>query len=122
MAAIPRLGHDNLGKLVGAGVGAARAECSVVPLADGANRDPMDNVAEAGRLLQTAGVALGDTVPEVAQVEGHGAYGGRGYLSAQLEVAAHRLQVQMRGLHLEVQQLLHEGHLLAPPFRPWGVV
>lgn len=119
MAAKPRLGHDSPEILEGAEVGEAVAEC-MVPLVDGGNRDPMDRVAEVGRLLQTAGVALGHTVLEVAQAEDHGAYCGRGYPSVRLEAVAHRLQVQMEGLHLEVQQLLHEGHLLVPPFRPRG--
>jgi hypothetical protein len=98
------------------------AACSVVPFVDGVNQDPKDSAVEVGRPLQTAGVALGDTVPEVAQAEGHGAYGGKGYPSARLGAAAHRLRVQMGGLRLGVRQLLREGDLLAPPFRPWGAV
>ena len=94
----------------------------MVPLADGVNQDPRDSVVEVGRPLQTVGVALGDTVPEVAQAEGHGAYGGKGCPSAQLEAVAHRVRVQMGGLHLEVRQVLREEHLLGPPFRPLGVV
>jgi hypothetical protein len=120
-AAKLRLDHDNPGKLVEAEVAAALAECSVDPLADGGNQDPMGNVAEAVRLLQTAGVVLGDTVQEVARAGDHGACGGRGYPSARLEAGAHQQQVQRGALHLEVQQPLHGGHLLAPPFRPWVV-
>jgi hypothetical protein len=121
MAAIPRLGHDSPEKLEGAEVGAAVAEC-MVPLVHGGNRDPMDRVAEVDPLLQTAGVALGHTLLEVAQAEVHGAYCGRGYPGVRLEAVVHRLRVQMEGLHLEVQQLDHEGHLLVPPFRPRGTV
>jgi hypothetical protein len=116
MAAILRLGRNSPEKLeVVAAVEAAR---SAVPLADGQTRDPIGKVAEGDRLPGNAEVVLGDTVQGVVQgVVGHGACCGRGYPSARREVVEHRPQVQ-RGAHLEVQELLHEEHLLALPFQP----
>ena len=116
MAAILRLGHNNLEKVeVVAAVEEAR---NAVPLADGRNRDPIGKVVVVDRLLGNAEVVLGDTVQGVVQgVAGHGVCYGRDYPSAQREVVEHRLQVQ-RGAHLEVQELLHEEHLLALPSQP----
>jgi len=73
--------------------------------------------AAVGHLLQTAGVALADTVPEVAQVAGHGSCCGRCYPIARPGAAVRQLRVQKGLQRLEVQQLLHEGHLLALPYR-----
>ena len=116
MAAILRLGHNNLEKVeVVAAVEEAR---NAVPLADGRNRDPIGKVVVVDHLLGNAEVVLGDTVQGVVQgVAGHGVCYGRDYPSAQREVVEHRLQVQ-RGAHLEVQELLHEEHLLALPSQP----
>ena len=116
MAAIHRLGRNSPGKPeVVAAVEAAR---SVVPLADGQTRDPIGKVVEGDRLLGNAEEALGGTVQGVAQgVAGHGVCCGRGCPSARREVAEHRPQVQ-RGAHLEAQELLREGHLLALPSQP----
>ena len=93
------------------------AACSAVPLAGEQSQDPIDNELEVGHLLQTAGVALGDTVLEVALEVGRGPCCGRDYPSARLGAAAHRVQVQKGVLHPVVQHLLHEGHQLALPYQ-----
>jgi hypothetical protein len=117
-AAILHLGHRNLGKLALAVVAeVAVAACSAVPLAGEQSRDPIDIEVEVGRLLQIAGVALGDTVLEVALEAGHGPCCGRGYPSARPGAAAHRLQVQKGVLRPAVQHLLHEGHQPALPYQ-----
>lgn len=117
-AAIHHLGHRNLGILAPAVVVEEdEVHSAADPLAGGQSPDPIDSVAEVDHLLQTAGVALGEMVPEVAQAVGHGPCCERGYPSARLGAAAHRLQVQKEALRPEVQQLLHEGHLLALPYQ-----
>lgn len=112
-AAMPQLGHRTLGRLVPAAVAeAVVGGCSAVPLAG----DPIGSVGEV-RLLQIAGVALGDTVPQV--VVDRGPCCGRDYSSAQQEAAARQLLVR-KGLLPElpeVQRLLHEGHPLALPYQ-----
>ena len=121
-AAIRHLDHRNLGKLALAVVAeVAEVAYSAVPLAGEQSRDPIDNEVGVGRLRQTAGVALGDTVLEVVLEAGRGPCCGRGYPSARQEAAAHRLQVQKRVLRLVVRHLLHEGHQLALPYQPQEV-
>lgn len=109
--AIPQLGHRILERLVLVAVAEVVGGCSAVLLAG----DPIGSVGEV-RLLQIAGVALGDTVPQV--VADRGPCCGRDYSSAQQEVVARQLLVR-RGLPPEVQRLLHEGHLLALPYQLW---
>jgi len=121
-AAIHHLGHRNLGILALAVVVEEDEVRSVAdPLAGGQSLGPIDSVAGEGHLLRTAGVALGDTGPEVAQAVGHGPCCERGYPSARLGAAAHRLRVQKEVLRPEVQQLLQDGHLLALPYQLWVV-
>jgi len=117
-AAIHHLGHRNLGILaLAVVVGEGEVRSAADPLAGGQSLRPIDSVAGAGHLQQTAGVALGDTVPEVAPAVGHGPCCERGSPSARLGAAAHRLRVQKEVLSPEVQQQLQEGHLLALPYQ-----
>jgi hypothetical protein len=117
-AATHHQGHRNLGILVLAVVVEEdEVRSAADPLAGGQSPDPIDSVAEVGHLLQTAGVALGDTVPEVAPAVGHGPCCERGCPSARPGAAAHRLRVQKEVLRPRVEQLLQEGHLLALPYQ-----
>jgi hypothetical protein len=118
-AAIPQLGRKILGKLAPAAVAeAAVGACSAVLLAGGQSRDPMGSVVGVC-LLQIAGVALGDMVPQVVEAADHGPCCGRDYSSAQQEAAARQLLAQKGVLRPEVQRLLHEGHPLALPYQLW---
>lgn len=117
-AAIPQLDHRILGKLVPAAVAeAAVGACNVVPFVGGQSRDPMDNVGDV-RLPEIAGVAPGDTVPQVVEAADHGPCCERDYSSVQQEVAVRQLLVRKGVLRPEVQ-LEHEGHPLAPPYQLW---
>ena len=120
--AMHHLGHRNPG-ILGLAVVVEEDEVrsAADPLAGGQSLGPIDSVAGVGHLLQTAGVALGDTVQEVAQAVGHGPCCERGYPSARLGAAAHRRRVQKEVLRPEVQQLLQDGHLLALPYQLWVV-
>lgn len=119
-AAIPHLAHKILERLAAAAVAEVEVgACSAVPLAGGQSRDPMDNVEEV-RLLETAGVALGDTVRQVlqaAEAADHGPCCGRDYSSVRQEAAARQLLAQKGVLRPEVRLLLHEGHPLALPYQ-----
>jgi hypothetical protein len=117
-AAIRHLGHRSLGKLaLVVAVELAVAACSAVPLAGEQSRHPTDNEVDVGRLQQIAGVALGDTVLEVALEAGRGPCCGRGYPSARPEAAGRRPRGQKEVLRpvVLVQHLLHEEHQLALP-------
>ena len=78
----------------------------------------MDSVEEV-RLLETAGVALGDTVRQVlqaAEAADHGPCCGGDYSSVRQEAAAR--QLAQKGVRRpEVQLLHHEGHPLALPYQ-----
>jgi hypothetical protein len=117
-AAMPHLAHGILERLAAAAVAEVDVgACSVVPLAGGQSRDPMDSVEEV-RLLETAGVALGDTVRQVlqaAEAADHGPCCGRDYSSVRRGAAARQLLAQKGVLRPEVRLLLHEGHPLALP-------
>jgi hypothetical protein len=119
-AAIPHLAHRILERLAAAAVAEVEVgACSAVPLVGGQSRDPLDNVEEV-RLLETAGVALGDTVRQVLQVAeaaDHGPCCGRDYLSVRQEAAARQLLAQKGVLRPEVRLLLHEGHPLVLPYQ-----
>ena len=117
-AAMHHQGHRNLGILVLAVVVEEdEVRSAADPLAGEQSPGPIDSVAEVDHLLQTAGVALGDTVPEVAQAVGHGPCCERGYPSARQGAAAHRRRVQKEVQRPRVEQLLQEGHLLALPYQ-----
>ena len=78
-AAMPHLAHRILEILAAAAVaGVDVGACSVVPLAGGQSRGPMDSVEE-DRLLESAGVALGDMVRQAAEAADHGPCCGRDY-------------------------------------------
>lgn len=116
-AAIPHLAHRILERLAAAAVAEVEVgACSAVPLAGGQSQDPMDSVEEV-RLLETAGVALGDTVLRVLQAADHGPCCGRDYSSVRRGVAARQLLAQKGVLRPEVRLLLHEGHPLALPYQ-----
>jgi hypothetical protein len=120
-AAIPHLAHRILERLAAAAVAEVEVGArSAAPLAGGQNRGPMDSVEEV-RLLETAEVALEDTVRHVlqaAEAADHGPYCGRGYSSVRQEAAARRVLAQKGVLRPEVRLLLHEGHPLALPYQP----
>lgn len=119
-AATPHLAHRILERLAAAAVVEVEVgACSAVPLAGGQSRDPMDSVEEV-RPLETAGVALGDTVRQVrqaAEAADHGPCCGRDYSSVRQEAAARQLLAQKGVLRPEVRLLLHEGHPLALPYQ-----
>ena len=116
-AAIHHLAHRNLEILAAAAVAEVDVgACSVVPLVGGQSRGPMDSVEEV-RLLEIAGVALGDTVRQAAEVAGHGPCCGRDYSSVRQGAAERQLLAQKGVLRPEVRLLLHEGHLLALPYQ-----
>ena len=116
-AAIPHLAHRILERLAAAAVVEVEVgACGAVPLAGGQSRDPTDSVEEV-RLLETVGVALGDTVRQAAEAADHGPCCGRDYSSVRQEAAARQLLAQKGALHLEVRLLLHEGHPLALPYQ-----
>ena len=118
--AIPHLAHRILERLAAAAVVQVEVgACSAVPLAGGQSREPMDSVEEV-RLLETAGVALGDTVRQVlqaAEAADHGPCCGRDYSSVRQEVAARQLLAQKGVLRPEVRLLLHEDHPLVLPYQ-----
>ena len=119
-AAIPHLAHKILERQGVAAVAEVEVgACSAVPLADEQSRGPMDIVEEV-RLLETVGVALGDTVRQVlqaAEAADHGPCCGRGYSSVLQEAVARQLLAQKGVLRPEVRQVLHEGHPLALPYQ-----
>jgi hypothetical protein len=121
-AAIPHRAHRILERLAAAAVAEVEVgACSAVPLAGGQSRDPRDS-AEEVRLLETAGVAVGDTVRQLlqaAEAADHGPCCGRGYSSVR-QAAAHQLLAQ-KGVHPEARLLLREGHPLVLPYhsRVW---
>ena len=117
-AAMPQLDHRILERLAPVAVAEAAEAYSAVLLAGEQSQDPMGTVGEV-HLLQIAGVALGDTVPQVVEAADHEPCCGRDYSSAQQGVAARQLQVQKGGLHPEEHHLLHEGHQLALPYQLW---
>ena len=119
-AAIPHLAHRIPERLAAAAVAEVEVEaCSAVPLVGGQSRDPMDS-AEEVRLLEIAGVALGDTVRQVLQAPeaaDHGPCCGRDCSSVRQEAAARQLLAQKGVLRPEVRLLPHEGHPLALPYQ-----
>lgn len=119
-AAIPHLAHRILERLAAAAVAEVEVgACSAVPLAGGQSREPMDSVEEV-RLLETAGVALGDTVRQVlqaAEAVDHGPCCGKDYSNVRQEVVACQLLAQKEVLRPEVRRLQHEGHPLVLPYQ-----
>lgn len=119
-AAIPHPAHRILERLAGAAVAEVEVgACSAVPLAGGRSRDPMESVEEVP-LLETAGVALGDTVRQLlqaAEVADHGPCCGRGYSSARQAVAARQPLAQKGVRRPEGLLLLGEGHPLVLPYQ-----